>query len=177
MMKRTGSLLALCTVGLIGLAATQAAADCRSKAASKAASMYSSAANEFLKCSKAIAGGKLCSKPLRDAKVQSKLSKTQASLLSPCAAPAPATFGFGSADALAIRVAGVATGEGRQIVDSVFGRDASLMSANQLKCASLIAKQVKSAGKKYIKTLMTCGQFCSALDQMTANSAFDSATT
>src|SRR5262249_32119677 len=55
--------------------------------------------------------------------------------------------------------------------------EASLMSANQLKCASLIAKQVKSAGKKYIKTLMTCGQFCSALDQMTANSGFDSATT
>src|SRR5262249_48899883 len=177
-MDRLNARISIASVILLLLPAANAAADCRSKAASKAASMYSNAANEFYKCSKAVASGQTCSKTLRDAKVQTKLSLTQSALLVPCAVPIAETFGFASDDALAVRVAGVATGEGRQVVDSIFGRDPTgILPDHQRKCAGLIAKQGKSAGKKYITTLMKCGAFCSPSDQAKANGAFDSATT
>jgi hypothetical protein len=172
MMNRIVILLAVGAVGVVLLSATDASADCRSKAASKAASVYSSAATAFRRCSDAVAKSGFCTTSLRDAKVQTKLAATQTALLRACTDATAAFFGFGTNDALATRVAGVATGEGRQVIDSLYGRDPVPLSQSTYKCASMIAKQSASAGKKLISTLMKCGTVCSAADQAKVDQAF-----
>jgi hypothetical protein len=177
-MNRTATLVALGVAGVVCFSAAQAkAVDCRTKAASKAATMYTNAANEFAKCSKKIADNRVCTQFLRDAKVQSKLAQTQIALLAACSDATASSFGFATNDALAIRVAGVATGEGRQVADSVYGRDATPMPDANQKCARLIVAQVKGAGKKYIKKLLKCGGLCSPTDQTDADALFATAQT
>ncbi len=156
---------------------TNAAPDpvrCRNRAAAKAASMYAATAREMRKCSKLIARGKLCSEFLRDAKIQTKLARAQISLTSACEGVS-STFGFSSDNKLATVISGTAAGEGRWVADSVYGRDASVMTPNDLKCANLITAQSMRAGKKLVRILTKCGASCSTADQQKVNDAFTKA--
>lgn len=175
MMKRIGVLFlstAACTV--VSLAGS-AQADCRRTTAGKAASMYSATSRDFEKCSKTLADGAPCSRPLRDATVQTRLAATQTALLKACTDTDAAGFGFGSNDSMVARVAGFAAGEGRQTTDAVFGREPGTMPDEQLKCASRIAKQGAVAGKKMIKRLIKCGTTCTATDTQAVDDAWTKA--
>lgn len=148
-------------------------ASCRAKAASTAASMFNNAAKQFLKCSTSLAASDGCSEGFRDATVQSKLSAAQVKLLIACEDPVGTQFGFLSDDALAVRVAGIAAAEGRQAVDSIYGREPGpIASTSTAKCARLIAKQIVTAGKKYIKIKMKCGSSCTSTNNQDADKAF-----
>jgi hypothetical protein len=172
MMNRIATLLAVGTFGVVFLHEADARADCRGRATARAAGMYAKAANEFRKCSNAIARSGTCAKTLVDAKIQTKLAAAESGLLRACSNSVASGFGFSSRDALAIRVAGTATGEGREVADSVYGRDAQPLSQSQFKCASLIVKQSARAGRKLIRVLMKCGTVCSGTDQSKVNTAF-----
>jgi len=181
MTRNRGSWLAV-LAALSFLQAAPAAADqlsCRKKAASNAAAMYNIAAKQFLKCSGGVADGKPCSTTFRDALVQNKLTATQIKVLRACEDPVGTQFGFLSDDALSLRVAGIATAEGRQVVDAVYGRNggtaSTISTATGRKCAKLIAKQISSAGKKFIKLRMACGATCSGAVTAKANDAFTKA--
>ena len=176
-MNRIGTLQAASLLTVALLYPAYAHADCRSKATSKAATMYTNTAKEFDKCSKIVVQSGTCNKFLRDAKVQTKLALTQKALLSACKDPVAGTFGFASDDDLAVRVAGVATGEGRQVADSVYGRDpvTLTLTSTQFRCAKQIVGQTKTAGKKAIKTLMKCGLSCGAPSIAVVDAAYNSA--
>ncbi|MCK6553990.1 hypothetical protein L6Q96_05330 [Candidatus Binatia bacterium] len=134
--------------------------------------MYGSASRDFEKCSKAVAGGSSCSRPLRDATVQTRLAATQMGLLKACSDSDATGFGFSSNDSMVARLAGFATGEGRQTTDAVFGREPGVLSDTQLRCASRIAKQAATAGKKMIKRLLKCGTGCTSGDTLAVNAAW-----
>ncbi len=142
--------------------------------AAKAASMYSATAREIRKCSDLIAKGRECPQPLRDARIQTKLAKAQISLIAACGDSA-AALGYGSASKLAVGVSGAAAGEGREVIDSVYGRNSTVMTPSDEKCARIITAQTAHAAKKLIRTLGRCGDSCGSQDLDKVDQAFSRA--
>jgi hypothetical protein len=177
MTKHIGTLAVATIVGcvLASNATAAFAADCRGKVKSRAPSMYSGTVRQFDKCSKALASGSPCSADFRDAKVVGRMFTAQTALLKACSTPTANFYGFGSKADLAKRVVGIATGEGRQVADSVYGRDPQFMFASELKCAKTIVSQSATAGKKMIKILLGCDTFCNATHQAAVDTAFTKA--
>lgn len=149
--------------------------DCRRKVAAKAASLYGFVASQFRSCGKKVAKGGACNVGIRDAKIAGKLSKTRNAVLKACTESDAHALGFLSLDALAIQLAGAAAGEGRQVADSLYGRQPGALSAEEAKCANVIGAQVARAGKKAIKTLIKCGSLCGAPTQATVDAFFTAA--
>lgn len=131
--------------------------DCKKRAASKAASLYGFASKQYRNCSKSLASGGTCSAGTRDAKVAGKLAKSQVAILKKCSDSDATSQGFANADALVVSIAGAANGEGRQVADSVYGREATALDPTTRACALKIASEVERAGKKTIKDLIVCG--------------------
>ena len=170
------SLLILALVFEISTAAPVSAAasenSCRTKAASKAASQYNTTAKEFIRCSNSIAGGSACIASIRDGRVQLKLTKNQQTVLGGCEDPIAGIFGFPSDDVMAQTIMGTAAGEGRQVVDRVYGRVPSALSSTQQKCAKQLAKQGTKAGKNLIKRFIRCGNGCTSGDLAKVDQVF-----
>jgi hypothetical protein len=157
-MKR--SLVFVAMVGVLLATANADAAltiDCKKRAASKAASLYGFASKQYRNCSKSLAAGGTCSAGTRDAKVAGKLAKAQVAILKKCTDADATSQGFANADALVVSIAGAANGEGRQVADSLYGRQASALDSQTRACALKIASEVERTGKKTIKDLIVCG--------------------
>jgi hypothetical protein len=152
-------------------------AQCRKMVAGKGATFYLAVAKGFASCSRKLAAGLACDTAARDAKIQTRVASTRASLLAACDASVATALGFAAPGDLAVRVAGVGAGEGRQVTDSVFGRIPSERSTSAIKCGFDVTTQVGKAGKKLIKTLAPCGSTCSASALAAVDSAYALAAT
>lgn len=159
--------------GIAGATETQ----CRARVAAKGSAFYFSTARQFNACSKRVATGVTCNEATRDAKLQAKLASTRVAVQSVCDAATAAALGFASSGALAIRVAGTAAGEGRQVTDAVYGRTPAPLSSGDSACASVLAIQSGKAGKRLVKTLVPCGAACGPAQQATVDQAFATAAT
>jgi hypothetical protein len=155
---------ALVVMGGLVLAARAPAsateATCRLAAAARASSLYGREAKTFGSCAQHLASARACDAAKRDAKVASALSQAEAALLAACDATVATALGFTSRDALAVRVAGTAAGEGRQITDSVYGRDPTPLPPTTAKCAKAIVKRSTTAGKAVVTRLIPCAGSC-----------------
>lgn len=160
-MKRSAALVLMCAVVLASrVPALASEATCRAAAAPRASALYGRAAKTFGACDRGRASGKACDAAKRDAKVATALSQTETALLAACDAAVATTLGFASKDALAVRVGGTAAGEGRQVADSVWGRDPGPLPASTIKCAKSIVSRSTTAGKTLVRGLVPCGASC-----------------
>jgi hypothetical protein len=177
-MMRTSALALV--VSLVALAPARAGATeaaCRARVAAKAGVLYIVEAKKFNACAQQVTGGGSCNTASRDATVASKLASTRSLLIAGCDAPTAAALGFPTNGDLAIRVAGTAAGEGRQVVDSVYGRNPSPLSSSEITCARTLALEVAKAGKKLVKTLAPCGSACGPTQIGAVDGAFARANT
>lgn len=172
-MKRAAALSWICLLGLAVVGSAHATEEgCRRKVAPKAAALYAKIAKSFAKCSAALALGKPCDVPRRDAKNQGSLAKTRTGVLAGCDAATAVALGFADNGSLAVRVAGVAAGEGRGIADAIYGRDPAPLAPDLATCAKVLASQDGKAGKTLIKTLVPCGAVCGSTEQGKVDTAF-----
>lgn len=157
--QRSFALVAIVGVLAAPTAAHAAAAslECKKQAAAMASSLYGFAAKQFRSCSKRVAGGESCVTATRNAKVAGRLAKAQSAILKACSATDATAQGFANLDALAVRVAGAANGEGRQVADSIYGRVPASLPPEESACAAKITSEVRRVGKKTIKDLILCG--------------------
>jgi hypothetical protein len=149
---------------------------CRKTGGTKVASLYQKIAKSYGTCSRKIAGGKTCDQAVRDAKAAVALSKARAVVLGACDMTTAIALGFTGNGPLSVRLPGVAAGEGRQVADGVFGRDATAMSDTLIKCAKTLVNASAKAGAFQVKTLSPCGASCDAGTIAKVDAAFTKAT-
>ena len=162
------------------LLATPSRADersCRARAASKAAAAYQTVSKLHTSCAAALAAGKTCDQAKRDATLRTKLASARTGVQAGCPVDVAAGLGFASNGDLAVRVAGTAAGEGRQVTDSVFGRPAVPRSPAEVACAKRVTSQTAKAGKLLVKTILACGTTCTPASQAKVDAAFAKAAT
>jgi hypothetical protein len=169
-------LAALCAMVLVSRPPARATeAGCRAAASKRVSSLYGRAAKTFSACARAQAAGKTCDTLTRDGKAATALSLTETALLASCDDATATGLGFVSNDALAVRVAGTTAGEGRQVSDSVYGRDATPLSPTTSKCAKAIVSRSTTAGRTLLKLETPCGASCDATVTGSVDAAFASA--
>jgi hypothetical protein len=140
----------------------------------QAASTHAKVVRLFRKCSADLAKGGSCNTALRDAALQGIIAKGAAKLLAKCEANT-AGWGFSSVSELAGQHAGNAAGEGRHLVDLVYGRDPVPLSKDEQKCADALVAKSATAVKKMVKLAIPCAPNCNSAVQAYADSFFDGA--